>query len=118
MMPQPAPLVESTPREIIHDIYCGRDFINKPFCHSDGSIFSKVRVFEYESSVDIDLSLKIRDCDRTITLAFGANTEESFENSLYKVDILIQNLNLFREAIAKARLLKTELDLKKTNPTK
>ena len=92
-----------------YKIYSGKNFINKPFFHSDGSIYTQVTVYRDREYCDLNISCKIRDCERTVGLAFSANDDKDYQNSLYKIDTIIRNLTNLKEGITKGYELKQKL---------
>jgi len=88
-------------------IFNKREFINKPGHHSMAHIIASIvksnhgneNIEEGDSWVEIDLSLA--DCSRTINLSIDYGNKEERDNSLYKVDVLINTLTDFRSALEK-----------------
>lgn len=88
-----------------NNIFARKDFLNKDFFESDASIFSNVQFVEgVEEEKDwIYAELKIRDCNKAIALNLNSSSKEKYENSLYKLDTLIEHLTELRSAIVGAR---------------
>jgi hypothetical protein len=66
-----------------------------------------VRVFVEDTTArrrrhnrDLRLTLRIADCDNTINLEFSLDSPELRENSLFKIDTLLETLHRFRDALA------------------
>lgn len=92
-----------------HEIFCARDFLNKPYNHSDGSIYSRISVHESEDFVDLSAQLKIRDCERPVHLSIYPGSEEELENAVFKVDIMIEHLYKLRQGLIKGHKLYAKL---------
>ena len=87
--------------------------LNHPGLYGDAF----VRVFVEDTSRlrrrnrrDPRTSLKIGDCANTIALEFSLEDETYRDNSLYKIDKLIDALQRFREALAAEAALRTTND--------
>jgi len=87
--------------------------LNHPDLYGDAF----VRVFVEDTSRlrhrkrrDPRTSLKIGDCSNTIALEFSLEDETYRENSLYKIDKLIDALQRFRDALAAEAALRTTND--------
>lgn len=70
-----------------------RVFLNKPGEHSVAAIYAAVEKGTY--------TLKMSDCDRSITFSIDAYDNEGRENSLFKVNTMIEVLTDFRTALLK-----------------
>jgi hypothetical protein len=70
-----------------------RVFLNRPSHNSIAMIYARVA----KGSVE----LKIADCDRVVSLDFGDYDAAERENSLYKIDRLVDVLSQFRDALHK-----------------
>lgn len=70
-----------------------RIFLNKPSEHSVAAIFAEVKRGQY--------TLKLSDCDHTVTFAIEGYDEEQRVNSLRKLDLIIKTVSEFRVALAK-----------------
>lgn len=100
-----------------HNVHSRGDFLNKPFHHSDGTIFSSL-VVEKEngnknSYINWEAQFRMSDCNRTIDLNFYLNDEEDHENNLYKVDVMINHLKEFKRALERGG--KLYFEMKETN---
>lgn len=84
--------------------YSSKEFVNLPGYNSDASIFTQVMFYSDDSS-GYDATLKLRDCGNSVHYAIGLGDEgdRSYENSLFKIDVLIGELTKFREAMVKAK---------------
>jgi hypothetical protein len=76
-----------------------REFLNKPGFHSVGYILCSVEQTDKEESLPGYAQLMIGDCNRHISIDIDIATEEDRDNTLYKLDLLIDSLNKFKEAI-------------------
>jgi hypothetical protein len=92
-----------------HNIHSRGDFLNKPFFHSDGTIFSKIVVDERGKHVDFEPEFKISDCSSTITLSFYLDKDEDYENGIHKINTMINHLEEFKEAFERGGKLYLEL---------
>ena len=70
-----------------------RVFLNRPGQHSVAAIYAAVDKGTY--------TLKMSDCDRSITISIDGYDEEGRENSLFKVNTMIGVLTDFRDALLK-----------------
>lgn len=92
-----------------HPIHSRKEFLNKPFYHSDASVFSEVEIWEEEKEVSLGIVLELRDCWKKINLAFSVAEYEDLENSLFKVDTLINHLEVFRPKLIEAHKLNKKI---------
>jgi len=99
--------------------YSSKEFVNLPGYNSDASIFAQI-VFYSEDSSSYDINLKLRDCGNSVHYAIGLGQEgdRSYENSLFKIDVLIGKLTKFREAMVKAKDIYNERVKKEESETK
>lgn len=82
--------------------YYKRDFLNK----GEGMAVFEAYVDWVESpeyNTGIDAGFSITDCNRKISLDFYVHNDESFENAEYKLNTLIDQLNIFKGHIQEAR---------------
>ena len=77
--------------------------LNRPGLYGD----AYVRVFVEDTTArrrrhndDLRLTLRIADCANTINLEFSLDSPELRENSLFKIETLLDALNRFRTALA------------------
>jgi len=85
-------------------IHISRRFLNTDDSNSDASIFTRVRFYGDGTHHEIDL--KIRDCIGSIDLYLGLGDEETsrnYKNSLQKVHVLIEELQLLEDALIRAK---------------
>lgn len=89
--------------------HSSKEFLNLPGCNSDASIFTQVSFYSEESS-SCDCTLKIRDCGNIVHLSVGLNDEgdRAYENTLFKLDVLINELTKFKAALVEAKVIHTE----------
>jgi hypothetical protein len=116
MNPTPQPTQAPTRSKPNIELHSRRDFINLPFCYSDGSITSMIYGFQEEKTnevgetvnkIDFNISLKIRDCERAINLAFSLNDDpDSYSNCLFKIDTIVNHLQELRMQIQKAEVVR------------
>lgn len=95
-----------------YKIHSKKNFINKSFNHSDASIWSQITITKSNDYIDSYVSLKIRDCDRTVNLSLGCSTDNELNNSIYKINTMIVHLSKLKEAITKAGTKVKELKTK------
>lgn len=102
-----------------------REFLNLPYNHSTAAMVLKAKLSkEYKddklvhSWLSSDFS--ISDCDNKIRLAFSIDDKESYENSIFKLDTLMDGIRKFKSAVVKAReaKLEAEQNTKKLNKPK
>jgi hypothetical protein len=87
--------------------YTSKRFLNNDGCHSDASIYTAFS-FHYEKSASHDGEIKIRDCREYITLRVGVEdefnsegipNENSYKNSIDKIDNIIQELTIMKSVM-------------------
>lgn len=83
------------------NIHQSADFLNKPFFHSDATIYTCLTINEESIHGGWDASLKIRDCSESVSIYVDADSIEELENSIYKLNTLINSLTKFRSVIIK-----------------
>lgn len=83
--------------------YSSKKFLNQEGYNSDASIFCDI-VFYSETNSGCDATLKIRDCSQSVHISVGieerGNTE--YYNSVFKLNVLIDELTKFRDALIEA----------------
>lgn len=93
-----------------NSIFYIRKFLNKAGYHSSAFVFgeitksiskSKKKTGKVKENIWRDAELKIADCDRIVSLSMDFHTVGLANNSIYKLDVLIDSLKEFREAFAK-----------------
>jgi hypothetical protein len=95
-----------------------RNFLNLPDQISLTSLIAyKVRLRDYDYKYDkeeeedpdkyntFDITLVFKDCNNTVDFDFDIKTEEGMENSLYKIDTMINTLSNFRQKLLEAKKL-------------
>lgn len=85
------------------NFFCRRDFLNKPHFDSDGSVYSEIKFTKGEKEQEDETILKIRDCFTYVNLNIKVYTEELYENSMYKLDTLINHLKELKNNLPKSR---------------
>lgn len=95
-------------------LYRTRKFLNKVGHHTGAYILAEINRWEstYRSkknkdkpvipTVSQDYSITIADCSRIINLEFSSGTKRSYENSVNKLNILIDILNEFKDIMIKS----------------
>lgn len=82
-------------------IHHNRAFLNKPYHHSDGSIFTEIELTQYsyrDNVCEMNMQCSIRDCNQTIRIQFDdPNLLENHLNNLYKMDVVIDNMLEFKK---------------------
>ncbi len=77
-----------------------REFLNQEGCESTASVFATVNKTTSRKKWDYcDLTLKISDCSRMISLSFDVGDEKERQNSLKKVEKLQDVLAEFKRAL-------------------
>lgn len=88
-----------------------RQFLNRPGWHGKAALIASVedtsRLHDEELRYGRtpDVYLEISDCSHECVLAFDLSSDSAQQNSLYKIDTLIDGLERFRDA------LEAEIDL-------
>jgi hypothetical protein len=83
-------------------IHSRADFINLPFHGEDGSIFSEIVMYKGKEGKFIsnwDATLKLRDCSSVVSFDLWLKNEEDIENTLHKLQVMIDHLTELREKI-------------------
>ncbi len=74
--------------------YCSRVFLNKPDCDSPAFIRCKIEKYA-------EYSIAISDCHNRINLHGNVGNKKSRENALYKINMLIKELEKMEQFILK-----------------
>jgi len=86
-------------------IFERREFLNLAGHNGMANIVANIVKSNYGSRNDdyrhIDCKLDFADCSRVVNMEINLEDEYSRENALYKVDVLIDVLTEFREALEK-----------------
>ena len=84
--------------------------------HESGAICTSIQRFDNKRCISLGVELRIQDCTRSISLEMDFNTQEEFIQRIGKLQVLIDELSVFREAlIEEGKLflfLKEELEAK------
>lgn len=80
-----------------------KKFLNKGPYHSDANIFTAVYVNRQKDYSSISANLRIKDCSESISLAIDLSKANHFNNTMSKLDILISEIERFREACVLGR---------------
>lgn len=90
-----------------------RKFLNKKGFHSNAFIFAEIRRTTKEgrktNSIWHDIDLKISDCDKIVNLSIDLHNIRNANNSIHKLNILINSLKSFKSSLTK------EIELLKKN---
>jgi hypothetical protein len=78
-------------------------FLNKNGFHSDANIITSVSTYESERSCSTSCNLMIKDCNNKIVLAIDLYDDRNYKNTMHKLNTLIGELDLFRDAVETAR---------------
>jgi hypothetical protein len=78
-----------------------REWLNEKSDYGDSFVIAKVSRDDDASWDHVDTHLTIGDCNRRIQLEFDAYNEESYKNSLKKINILTDTLIKFRDTFEK-----------------
>lgn len=81
-----------------------REFLNKPGFHSTGFILAEVSKTDLEKAKKMDyyspeMTLVIGDCNKTVAISFDPYKEEDIENIIFKVTLLAETINQFRNTV-------------------
>src|ERR1043165_4752417 len=86
-----------------------RKFLNKEAMHSIGLIHGKIKVEwrrDKKTGKRFDFwdeaFLTIGDCSRQITLDFGIANEKEYSNSIHKAELLLEEIQKFRDGLIAA----------------
>jgi ribosomal protein S15P/S13E len=78
-------------------IHYRADFLNLPYHHAQANILSQVH---HSSNYGwVEGTIKISDCDKTITLYLDFGDEEQYANSMHKINTMISHLSELRANI-------------------
>lgn len=87
------------------EVYGSRALLNLPGHHSTAAIVAEID--NTEDRLDINdadgyviqptITCKITDCDNSVNIEFDVNTANQLENSLHKVNTMIEALRAMRE---------------------
>lgn len=84
--------------------YAKKQFLNKPYFHLGAYIMSEVEMQMGDEWIDSYSRLRIADCNEVINLEVElSGSKAKYDNTLYKIDTLISNLQGLRAACVKAR---------------
>lgn len=81
--------------------YGSKRFLSEEDVHSTGSICVYSYLEEgYEGHTYHDAEIVLKDCSRTISLEMSFKNENEFQERVKKVDILVEELLKFKEALS------------------
>lgn len=83
--------------------------LNKPGNFSTAAVAIKIVVEVNDRWVTDEYSLNISDCNKSISLEIPYAKPEQLDNSLHKIDILLEGLMAAKDAISKAHTRYIEL---------
>ena len=88
-------------------LYCKRSWLNKEDTEGSASLITSIVKSEGEDTswFDYDCALDIRDCQHTVSLSIHIDSEKELQNSLYKIDTIINDLSTYRNELIKTRPL-------------
>lgn len=89
---------------MIQVIYDRSEFINEPGHYEDASVIGYIRKEVYcveRNTYSYSCKLKIRDCKNQVSFGMNIDNQEDFDNSVSKLNKLIDNLSRLRDAILK-----------------
>ena len=81
-----------------------KEFLNLPGQHSTGNIVAHIVKYDMNEEGDsqrVDLELYVSDCSRSISLDLGVGDEYERENTIHKLDTMIDVLTEMRDATKK-----------------
>ena len=78
-----------------------RRFLNKSNYHSTASVVGKISGEEYSSRAYCEFY--ISNCDRTLSLSIDSDNKEDLENSIFKMEQLIEGASKMKEALEKLK---------------
>lgn len=82
-------------------IFSHRSFLNKKGFHSNASISTDITHSEYGEG--FYGTFKISDCNRTVELSIDLDGKEDYDNTLYKMNKIIDAAEKYKKAIIKLR---------------
>jgi len=98
-------------------IFERKEFLNLPGHHGMANIVAYIVDDKWDKSDklerDVDIKLDIADCSRVISMSIDDYSKDDRENSLYKVDTLIEVLSDFKKALKKEFKLQDKLEVKR-----
>lgn len=84
--------------------YSSKAFLNQDGFNSDASIFTEFYFYDHHSphSTGNTAEVAIRDCQQRVSLDFDFIDEKTFNNSIYKLNTMIEQLKDFKEVLGEA----------------
>lgn len=86
------------------NIFNRKAFLNKSGFHSDANIVGHISTYESDTSYSLSSDLSIKDCHAKINLSIDLYDDRSYKNTIFKLDKLISELELYRQACDQARI--------------
>jgi hypothetical protein len=90
-------------------VYGGRSLLNLPGHHTTAAIVAEIDNTEDEPlfpkpnedgyGMQPNITCRITDCDDAVNIDFDVKTANQLENSLYKVDVMVESLMALREGL-------------------
>lgn len=82
-------------------VYCDRQFLNKPGYNGMANIVAEISHdwWREKEFADIDITLGIADCNRQITFTFDMDSDEDWENNIYKIDKMAEMMTNLKVAL-------------------
>jgi hypothetical protein len=91
-----------------------REFLNQPGFHSTGFIYAVVEDTETDDARwGASVSLTLGDCSKQVSFAFDMDDARGRENTIYKVDLILDTLTRFKEALVPEIKLAEEREAKR-----
>lgn len=78
-------------------------FLNRNGFHSDANILTRIDTCEREQSSFIDASVTIKDCNYKVSLSIDLYSKKDYNNTIYKLNRLINELVLFKKGCERAK---------------
>jgi len=79
--------------------YYRREFINLPGFHSTAYVYAEVERSTRSDEYAATCTLALSDCSRKISISIDLDSPGERQNSLHKLDVLIETLIEFRRAV-------------------
>lgn len=83
-------------------LFSDRSFLNKKGYHSNAAIIANIETSSFGDE-QFYATYKLSDCNRTIEMSIDLKDLESYENTLYKLNKILQVTENFKKAIVKLR---------------
>ena len=97
--------------------YSARAFLNKKGYHSNAAVVTSIQKSKYDED-NLYGFFKISDCNKTVELSIDLDTVEEVNNSLYKINKLIELSTKYRDAILAVKPMVSLKEKKEKNAEK